>query len=309
MQINRMMYEDVLENICEGVRFVTDKGQTFFWNKGAENITGFEKDEMVGAVCEALHIVRDEDEDSVCTDLCPLKSAAGEDISTDDIKVFIRHKDGHLVPVIMNVTRLLDDKGILVGIAETFHDITWNEEATDRIEELSDRSLVDQLTGAGNQRYARNALKAKAEELKRYGTRYGLAVIDIDNLGSINDLHGREIGDRMLRIISRSLSSTLRPFDTLCRWDSDEFIILASNIRNDQNMMNLANRIRLLTEESSLDKDGAKLKATVSVGAVISRAEESEEDVLGRARGLLMQSKSLGKNIVTMGRNFIGAKE
>jgi len=307
MLINRKMYENVLENICEGVRFVTQMGQTFFWNRGAELITGFSRDEMVGALCEALHIVREEGKDSLCSHLCPLKGAR-EESEMDDVKVYLRHKEGHLVPVIMSVTPLMDDKGEKVGIAELFHDLTWNEEATDRIEQLSGSSLIDSLTEVGNRRQAEHTLKAKVEEYKRYGTRFGLALADVDNLKAINDTHGREAGDRMLQVISRSLSATLRPFDTICRWDSDEFIIFAANIRNDQNLMNVANRIRLLVEESSLSLEGGKLGTTVSVGALIARQEESGEEILNRARGLMNQSKSLGKNMVTMGREFIGTK-
>lgn len=308
MKINRKMYEGVLENISEGVRFITLAGQTFFWNKGAQQITGFLRDEMVGALCEALHIVREENESDTCAELCPLRNIeAAQDM--DDIKVYLRHRDGHLVPVMMRFMPLYDDKGEIVGIAEMFHDLTWKEDAANQLEALAGISLVDPMTGVGNRKYADKTLNAKGEEFRRYGTRYGLSVVDVDDMGQINEIHGKDVGDRMMKVISRSLGGTLRPFDTICRWESDEFVIVAANIRNDQNMMNLANRIRMLVEQSSLTiDDGVKVRATVSVGAVISRPDESEEDVVKRAQGLLMQSKSLGKNIVTMARDFIGSK-
>ena len=307
MTLNIRMYEDVLENVSEGVRFVSQMGQTFFWNSGAEEVTGFGRTEMVGALCEALHLVRDEGEESVCSFLCPLKWTKEEN-RIGDIRVYLRHKEGHLVPVIMNAVPLLDDRGQKIGIAEIFKPAAWNEKTSKKQEGPSENTLVDNLTGLCNQRHAEHTLKAKVEEFRRYGTRFGLSVVDVDNLGSINGKYGKETGDRMLKMVSRSLASTLRPFDTICRWDSDEFVILASNIRNDQNMMNMSNRIRLLVQESSLDHNGEKLKATVSVGAAMIRREEGEEEILARARGLMKQSKSLGKNIVTMGRDFIGTK-
>ena len=307
MIINSKMYEEVLENVSEGVRFVSLMGQTFFWNKGAETIAGFKSAEMVGAVCEALHLVRDEGEESVCSFLCPLKWTKDEN-RIGDIKVYLRHNEGHLVPVIMNAIPLLDEKGKKVGIAEIFKPVSWSEKAEGSQEGPSGNTLVDQLTGVCNQKHAEHTLKAKVEEFRRYGTRFGLALIDVDDLGPINGKYGRDVGDRMLKVISRSLSSTLRPFDTICRWDSDEFIIFASNIRNDQNLMNMSNRIRLLVQESSLSHKDEKLKSTVSVGAAIVRQNEGEEELLARARGLMKQSKSLGKNIVTMGRDFIGTR-
>lgn len=308
MKINRKMYEGVLENISQGVRFITLTGQTFFWNKGAQEITGFAHDEMVGALCEALHIVREENESDACADLCPLKNIeAAQD--TPDIKVYLRHRDGHLIPVMMRFMPLYDDKGGTVGIAEMFHDLTWKEDAASQLDTLAGISLVDPLTEVGNRKYADKTLNAKGEEFRRYSTRYGLAMVDVDDMGRINETHGNEVGDRMMKVISRSLGGTLRPFDTICRWESDEFIIVAANIRNDQNMMNLANRIRLLVEQSSLTlNDGQKIRATVSVGAVICRPDEAEQDAVQRAQGLLVQSKSLGKNIVTMARDFIGSK-
>jgi len=307
MIINTRMYEEVLHNVSEGIRFVSLMGQTFFWNRGAEAIAGFKSDEMVGAVCEALHLVRDEGEESVCSFLCPLKWTKDEN-RIGDIRVYLRHSEGHLVPVIMNAVSLLDDRGEKIGIAEIFKPVSWSEKKTGSQEKASEDTLVDRLTGVCNQKHAEHTLKGKVEEFRRYGTRFGLAVIDVDDLGEINGKYGREVGDAMLKVISRSLSSTLRPFDTICRWDSDEFIIFASNIRNDQNLMNMSNRIRLLVQESSLSHKGDKLNSTVSVGASIVRQNEDEEQLLTRTRGLMKQSKSLGKNIVTMGRDFIGSK-
>jgi diguanylate cyclase (GGDEF)-like protein/PAS domain S-box-containing protein len=307
MILNTRMYEDVLENVTEGVRFVSQMGQTFFWNKGAEALTGFSRTEMVGALCEALHLVRDEGEESVCSFLCPLKWTKEEN-RIGDIMVYLRHCDGHLVPVIMNAIPLLDDRGNKIGIAEIFQAVSWEKKPSGSEGGYSQDTLVDQLTGLCNRKHAEHTLKGKVEEFKRYGTRFGMTLIDVDDLKQINNRYGHEAGDRILQVVSRSLSSTLRPFDTICRWDSDEFIIMAANIRNDQNLMNMANRLRLLVQESSLDHNGKKLKATVSVGAVIVRQDEDEEGIINRARSLMKQSKSLGKNIVTMGRDFIGTK-
>lgn len=298
------MYKSVLENMREGVRFITDMGQVFFWNRGAEMLTGFGKDEMEGALCEALHIVREEGEESVCSVLCPL-NAEPENTEIEGLKVFIRHRDGFLVPALMNVTPLLDDEGNKVGVAEMFHDMSLNDEALERLEQLAELSLVDPLLGIGNRNHADQTLKAKAEEYRRYGTKYGLALINVDDFRQVNETYGNQSGDDMLNIISKSLASTLRPFDTFCRWAGDEFVVIAANMRNDQNMMNMANRLRLLVEESSMEVNGSKVSATVSIGAVIVRPRESEEDLLKRAEGFLYQSKSLGKNIVTMGRDFI----
>lgn len=307
MALNMKMYEDVLENVSEGVRLVSHMGQTFFWNKGAEDITGFGKSEMVGALCEALHLVRDEGEESVCSFLCPLKWTKDEN-RIGDIRVYLRHREGHLVPVIMNAVALLDESGEKIGIAEIFTPEAWRKNALGKEADPSENTLVDRLTGLCNRKHAEHTLNGKMEEFKRYGTRFGLLVADVDDLNMINGKHGMEAGDRILSVVSRSLSSTLRPFDTICRWDSDEFVILAANIRNDQNMMNMSNRIRLLVQESSLDLGGQKIKVTVSVGAAIVRQDEDEEGIMARARGLMTQSKSLGKNIVTMGRDFIGTK-
>lgn len=304
MALDPSLFKGVLDKLCEGVRFVDMEGTVTFWNKGAELITGYAAKDMAGGRCDALRIVFEDEQTNACSHICPLSS----NMKSDDVfeqKVYVRHRDGHLVPVLMSVSRLMDEGGQCTGIAEMFHDISWKTRALDRIAELKELSLADPLTLAGNRRHGERTIHGKVEELKRFGTKFGIAVVDVDNFKRVNDTFGHNTGDRLLQAIAKSLSATLRPFDTVCRWGGDEFVVIASNLRNEKDMMSLANRLRLLVEETVFENPGPKggiVSATVSIGAALAHHGEEAVDLVERVDGLMYQSKSLGKNIVTLGK-------
>jgi len=304
MALDPTLFKDVLNKLCEGVRFVDMEGNVTFWNKGAELITGFPASDMAGGRCDTLRIVFEDEQTNACSHICPLTG----NMKSDDVfeqKVYVRHRDGHLVPILLSVSRLMDEGGGLAGIAEMFHDISWKTRALDRIAELKELSLADPLTQVGNRRHGEKTIRGKVEELKRFGTKFGIAVLDVDNFKRVNDNFGHNAGDRLLQAIAKSLGATLRPFDTLCRWGGDEFVVIASNLRNEKDLMSLANRLRLLVEETIFENQGQKgglVSATVSIGAALANHGEEADELVERVDGLMYQSKSLGKNIVTLGK-------
>lgn len=291
------IFRSVLERSCEGVRFLDADRRITFWNKGAELITGFTAKDAIGQDSAFLHFVC---KGNPAGAHCPVDYASVSAGEALEQKVFVRHKDGYLVPVILTSTSMRDEAGREV-IVEMLHDLSWKENALEHIENLNQRVLIDSLTGLGNRKFGEMTVLARIEDLKRYNINFGLAFVDLDDFKLVNDRHGHNTGDRLLQVASKSLSSTLRPSDSICRWAGDEFIVVASNIGTPEYLMMLVRRLQRLVRETEVRVDGAVLKPTVSIGATLAAANDTVESIVERADRLMYKSKSGGKDAVTVG--------
>ncbi len=289
----------LLDQLYDGVYFVDRSRRITYWNKAAERLTGYAAHEVIGKRCADDVMVHVDGEGSrLCEKGCPL-AATLEDGRVREADLFLRHKTGHRMPVALRVAPLRDEGGEIVGAVEIFNDSSGKFDLQ-HLARLEREALLDPLTGLANRRSLQRHLEGRMEELRRYGLGFGVLFIDIDRFKQINDTHGHAVGDRVLQMIARTLSVNLRPFDEVGRWGGEEFVAVVANV--DSHALSLvAERLRMLTEASGLDTETGRVRATVSIGAVLATAEESVELILERADQLMYQSKIAGRNQVSLG--------
>lgn len=126
----------------------------------------------------------------------------------------------------------------------------------------------------------------------------GVIFIDVDHFKAINDSHGHRAGDRVLRMVGRSMAAALRRGDLPIRWGGEEFVCLLPGV-DAAGLAAAAERVRMLVSGSWLDHYGTRLRVTISVGATLARSGESPADLVERADRLMYQSKQAGRNRVT----------
>jgi diguanylate cyclase (GGDEF)-like protein/PAS domain S-box-containing protein len=298
MADERDRYESLLDDLYDGVFLVDRDCRITYWNKGAERITGFAAVEVIGRLCyDNILMHSDRDGNNLCKGICPLADtvADGESRSKD---VFLQHKDGHRVPIAVRVAPIYDDKGAIEGAVEIFTDNTPAAIALERFEELERMAYVDALTGLANRRYAEITVHARIEELQRYGWRFGIVFIDIDRFKDVNDQHGHDLGDEVLKMVAKTLQNSVRSFDVVSRWGGDEYVAVIANVQGDE-LSATANRTRLLVERSGVPSVPS-LQVTVSVGATLARQNDTVESIIKRADALMYQSKQAGRNRSTV---------
>jgi diguanylate cyclase (GGDEF)-like protein len=173
---------------------------------------------------------------------------------------------------------------------EVFSDSSSVVAALQRADEMREMALLDPLTGTGNRRYTELSINARLEETRRYGWPFGLLFIDIDYFKAVNDANGHETGDEVLKMVAKTLLSSMRPFDFLGRWGGEEFVALIMNV-DEQRLRQIAERSRSLIEQSRLSKGSATVSVTVSVGATVARADDTLRVLIERADRLMYSSK------------------
>ena len=297
--MNDDLYRRILDSIHDGVYLVDPDRRITYWNRGAERITGYGADEAVGRRCQDNFLVHvDADGASLCRDGCPLAWTMG-DGRPREAEVFLQHKDGHRVPVSVRASPIRDAAGRVEGAVEIFSDNSRVAAAADLVEELRGLALLDPLTEVGNRRFVEQQLKARLDELDRYGWPVGVLFADVDLFKKVNDRHGHATGDRVLRMVARTLENGVRSFDVVGRWGGEEFVLLIVNV-DVGHLRAVAEKLRRLVEGSGFSEGQESIRVTVSVGGVMAVPGETAEAVVARADRLMYASKAAGRNRVTV---------
>jgi diguanylate cyclase (GGDEF)-like protein/PAS domain S-box-containing protein len=298
MTTNKSFYTKLLDSLTDGVYFVDPNRSITYWNKAAEMLTGFKSSEMVGKNCFADLMTHVDDRGTtLCSKECPLQKTLTDNVQSF-AEVYLRHKDGHRVPVSIRVIPVLDAQDRVKGAIEIFNDMSERTELQARMAELEKAALLDPLTGLTNRRYATQTLANMLNQMRRYGWSFGLLFIDLDGFKAINDQWGHEIGDRVLRMVSRTLASNLRSFDVVARWGGDEFIAIIVNV-NRESLYGVADKLRILVSESSLRAGKERIGVTISVGGVLPAPKDTVKSLVKKADTAMYRSKSAGGNRVS----------
>jgi len=296
-KMEKDLFEKVLDKVFGGVYLVDRTRKITYWNKGAERITGYKKGKVMGFYCfDNILDHIDESGKNLCHDGCPL-AATMKDGKERQTHVFLRHADGYRVPVIINASPMRDDKGKIIGAVETFSDNSLLQSAQKNIAYLSDALMRDELTQIGNRRLAELTIKKYIENIKLLGGVYGILFIDIDYFKQINDQFGHDKGDEILKLVAVTLKTGLREDDFVARWGGEEFIVVLENIKPEF-VESVAEKLRMLVEKSAVRNGPEEISVTISIGATITRKNDTVESLLQRADALMYKSKDGGRNQV-----------
>ena len=300
MNLEKDTYEKIIENLHDGLYFVDRDRVITYWNKAAEQISGFSAGEVVGKSCSdniLTHV--DSEGNSLCTGMCPL-AATIADGKPRDAEVYMHHKDGHRIPVSLRISPLTDSNGNIIGGIELFTDISSQAVNELRVKELEKLALIDNLTQLANRTYIEREIQSRFEEKKRFNVPFGILFIDIDHFKSFNDSYGHDVGDDVLKFVANTFVANNRPFDLYGRWGGEEFIGIIRNI-NGKDLESLGNRLCSLIEHSYIIHENKKLHVTVSIGATVVNENDTIETLIKRADTLLYKSKASGRNRLTAG--------
>lgn len=207
--------------------------------------------------------------------------------------------------------------GILSVVAEHATDLLTT------LKKLGMLVMVDELTGIYNRPYFGRQLSQEIARAYREGRPMALVIADIDDFKRLNDLYGYEAGNVVLRELSQTLSSSLRPFDTVARWGGEEFGIVLSPETTREEAREICERLRLKVQSlaivvPSLDGRENAVHVTLSMGGALfpndvavaadpSRGldaagrEKLAHELWTRANMNLKRAKEGGKNQVRMG--------
>ena len=296
MEITPRFYKQILDHLGEAVYFVDRDRKILYWNRVAERITGYKGEEVVQSFCQdgiLDHV--DEQMCALCHDYCPLLEALTTGNAVEK-RIFLRHKEGHRVPVDVKVAPIFDGDRI-VGAVEVFTDATMVIKVEQLNDELQRLIHIDPLTQIPNRRAIMAALEREFQRYHRYRTPFSILFADIDHFKQVNDTLGHAVGDRTLQWFARQITESLRRSDMVGRFGGEEFVILLA-ATEPAAAGAIAENLRRRITAAHCPETGRLL--TVSLGATGIRPEDSVQSLLERADAAQYASKRQGRNRTTV---------
>jgi diguanylate cyclase (GGDEF)-like protein/PAS domain S-box-containing protein len=289
------IFQKILDKINDAVFFLDEDKNVCFWNKSAEELSGYLMEEALNVrLNHSITMFIDEEGEEFCFNFDTLENNSFEIVDN----LYLHHKHGYRVAVSVKFIKLFDEennKNIFAGI---FNKKPSAEEIVKKLEILRQKNMTDAVTGVGNRECAEAVLSYRFEEFERFGINFGLLLFDIDDFKIINDKYGWDVGDMAVKMVTQSAVSSLRTVDVVCRWGVDEFIAIIPDT-NIKELKKIGEKIRKFVELSWFKYDDDKISVTVSLGGVIAKPNETIEAIVFRA-DKIRQSSDYFNNKVTV---------
>lgn len=298
MTVTNDFYQCLMDNLADAVLFVDGDGNVASWNHAAERLTGLRSDQIVSRPCRCDRLLHIDDEraQTPCGDYPAWQVLS--DGRKRELDVYLRHEQGHLIPVHAQVVPIHDTCGEIVGVVEVFGDNSAAVAGELKADEMRDKSLLDPLTDLASRRHLEIRLEARLEEMKRYEWHFGVVTATIDNFIAIREAHGQETAEQLIRMVGKTFANTMRSYDVVGRWEADEFLSIVP-IKSPADLAIVGERVRVLVEKAQLTTESMLLGVTVSVGVAAAEAEDCVELVVDRAHMCMYESMETGGNSVT----------
>lgn len=166
-------------------------------------------------------------------------------------------------------------------------------------------SYTDGLTGLANRRRAMEVLHNEVARQARTGQTLALVLIDADHFKQVNDQHGHDMGDKVLRALGKLLMSCVRsPTDVACRLGGEEFALILPDTRREQ-VEAVCARLRQQLAMQTFGEGDAAFKVTLSMG-VVEGTGQGAEQLLQQADQQLYRAKSTGRDRVCVANTAMG---
>jgi diguanylate cyclase (GGDEF)-like protein len=185
---------------------------------------------------------------------------------------------------------------LVIGLLLAFQG-EWGKRMMRSYESAYDRSITDPLTQARNRAFFDEYLRDTADQARKYGEIFSVAILDIDGFKVFNDTYGHPVGDLVLKTTTKTIQETIRKTDILCRFGGEEFTLIFKATCLEDALV-ITEKIRAAVEKSVLEHEGKKLSITISLGVTEFSIRDDAAAIVARADQALLKAKQSGKNRV-----------
>lgn len=281
----------VLQNANDAYVCIDHHGVIRDWNQQAEHTFGWSREEAIGRPLDET-IIPASMREAHRRGLARYLATGKHHVLNQHIELTAVRRDGMTLPVEVRISPLfIDGKTIFSAF---LHDITERKQA-EAIREYE--ATHDSLTGLHNRRGMFNLLPEAIARARRTQTSLALLYIDLDGFKQINDTHGHDSGDHVLRVIGTRLQESIRQTDTAVRLGGDEFTILLENIKHGTTDADIvAHKIlEAIQQPIQLDSTTGAISASIGIAVYYADNTISADQLLSQADSAMYEAKNAGK--------------
>jgi diguanylate cyclase (GGDEF)-like protein/PAS domain S-box-containing protein len=280
-------FRDFAEAAGEYVWEIDVDGRFTYLSRRVEQVTGYTPEELLGRTpVEFMPAGEGERVREVFAE------AARARESFRNLEHRTMSRTGSQVWQLVSGVPIVDTDGRLLGYRGTALDITERKQSEARISELATR---DPLTNLPNRLLLSDRLARGIANVQREGASLAVMFIDLDHFKRVNDTHGHEVGDGLLREVAKRIGGLLRKGDTLARLGGDEFVVVLEGLKTAEDAGQVAQKIINLVSQPC-EVAGHTLHTAGSIGIAICPTDGSDAATLMRHADTAMYvAKSSGR--------------
>jgi diguanylate cyclase (GGDEF)-like protein/PAS domain S-box-containing protein len=297
-----MRVKAAFDVLNEGVVLLDNGERIVLANRAFGKIVGKDPNELVGQRLDEYHWSSVPPAPPLTT--LPWKTARQDKCVELDFPIMLPNASGKLLKFRMNCTPILNEQEQVQGTLASLADVTKLEETIFALEsskaDLESLAMRDPLTGVYNRRALFEAFEDLYSTCSSEETDFGCIMADIDHFKSFNDRYGHSVGDQVIQVVAKTLSSTIRPTDIMGRYGGEEFCILLPG-QGPEGVAKAAERLRLAiaARASQAVRTTGDNKITMSFGvSCFSLGATSPLELVDQADKALYAAKEAGRNQV-----------
>ena len=188
--------------------------------------------------------------------------------------------------------------GSLFSVVGLIYTLRTSQNNTKLIDVLKDEAMHDGMTGLLNHKFFEKRLDEEIERSNRYNETMTLLFLDLDNFKRINDTHGHQYGDYVLKITASIIQDNVRNIDIVSRYGGEEFSVVLVNA-NKKVSLKTAERIRKEIENFKFNQNNIKERLTISIGmGEFPSDANNKEDIIKYSDSKMYIAKKDGKNCI-----------
>ena len=283
-----LLTANVFTHAREGILITDAAGVIIDVNESFSRITGYSRDEALGQTPRILSSGQ-QSPDFYQTMWAAL-SCDGQWYG----EIWNRRKNGEVYAEMLNISAVPDHQGQFKNYVALFSDITAIKEHEKELEHIAH---YDVLTGLPNRVLLADRLHLAMTQSVRRCQQLAVVYLDLDGFKSINDRHGHELGDHLLRHVATRMKLALREGDTLARIGGDEFVAVLIDLDDSQAAVPLLNRLLTAAAETvQLAEFSLQISASLGVTFYPQTEVLEADQLLRQADQAMYQAKLAGKN-------------
>jgi len=292
------IFQSVLETLQTGVYLVDRDRRIKFWNEGAERITGFIRQDVVGRFLRDHLLAPSTQSKELEADPADPINMVFRDGKSSMRNVSILHRDGYRVPVVLHTIPIRNSHGTVVGAAESFDKNRTASDWTRRRAGLSDFGCLDEVTGVPSRKFMETRVRENLTTFAEHKIPFGVLIVEVDDMHEFRSSRGPGVVPMILRAVAQTVENSLRPTDLIGRWSEDRFLAVLMECPESE-VVRVGERVRKIVGLSEIEWWGDTFSITCAFGGAGSRIGDSLEQLTERAEKSLEESIAKGGNCVT----------
>lgn len=290
LEVSTSRFRSVVNAAYDAIVTIDQQHRITLFNRAAEELFGYSQEEILDQSIELIipqKYRQNHSQQILKFARSPVRSRQMDERN----RVYGLHQDGSLIPVEIAISKINVDG--LLEFTAIIRDITDRVHLMDLLEQ---QASTDSLTGLPNRR----EFTQLAQELLNLKQDFSVLILDVDKFKTINDTHGHDVGDEVLKSLAKIGLETVRATDIFSRLGGEEFVVAMPNT-DLPTAKNIAESLRRVYAEKDFSNTsvGSPVGFTVSIGVACSEGGcESLAEIMKRADTAMYQAKKKGRNRV-----------